>query len=734
MTGRDDAATVAHERLYRSARSFYTALVIERKPSRKRLALLLYTASTCFLFNASRGLAAAQQAQQKPPAEPAAKSTEKPDKPEKAGHPAQIELLETKVRFETNGDSRKEVHALVKINSELGVRQFAQLNFDFNRSFESVEIPMAHITHANVGTSDILPSAVTDHPNPAVVNAPAYQDVRVKSVRILGLQPGDTLEYRVVRTVSHHPLAPDFWLEHSFDRTGVVTHEIFEIDLPASRHAQIQINPATPVGSTQTSGEGESSRTISRWDIGANSNLESAAGAPKDAAEPEPDVAVSTIDWLVLSIHLDENLTPGAKRLETIADYEESMKESARRYRDIDPDVAAKANELTKASHSLRAMAEPLYDFVSRKIATIDLPLGATGFIGRPAKEILTSGYATQEDKFVLFAALAAAAKFGAEAGLTGYCNEKGLAWPTRFTHLLMRVSDTNGHLFWTDPSLGVAPFGMVSPIPQKCIFVLNRGFFALNSKGHEWQPFDRKLPFDARQTVTVDASLSVEGKLAVKARYLMRGDNELVLREAFHKTPKERWKEVAQLLSLTDGFRGQVTGVNASDPYATMEPFVVEYELEQAKFVDWSKKPVRIPALLPQLGLPDPPAKPAAGSATAPIELGTPLEVETRMTLHLPPGATASAPTGTSVERDYATYTSQYSVNGSTIAASRHIQFILREVPAARAADYNAFLRAVQNDETQDFTLERHDSSAPKTNSPAPNATAPPKTVAPKP
>jgi hypothetical protein len=115
----------------------------------------------------------------------------------------------------------------------------------------------------------------------------------------------------------------------------------------------------------------------------------------------------------------------------------------------------------------------------------------------------------------------------------------------------------------------------------------------------------------------------------------------------------------------------------------------------------------VRIPALLPQFGLPDSPAKPAAGSATAPIELGTPLEVETKMTLHLPPGTTASAPAGTSVERDYATYASQYSVNGSTVTAVRHIKFILREIPGARSADYNAFLRAVQNDETQDFTLE---------------------------
>ena len=38
--------------------------------------------------------------------------------PKEAPPQVQITLLETKVRFESNGDSRKEVHCIVKINSE----------------------------------------------------------------------------------------------------------------------------------------------------------------------------------------------------------------------------------------------------------------------------------------------------------------------------------------------------------------------------------------------------------------------------------------------------------------------------------------------------------------------------------------------------------------------------------------------------------------------------------------
>src|SRR6266481_7685649 len=168
---------------------------------RKRIPKWAVLFSLGILFSATNVFA--QAAPETPKEQPAAVPPEKSAEPPNA---AQIELLETKYRFEANGDSRKEVHALVKINSELGVRQFARLNFDYNRSFQSVEIPLVHISHASGGTADILPSAIADAPNPAVEKFPAYHDVRVKSVRVLGLQPDDLLEYRVITKTMHNAL------------------------------------------------------------------------------------------------------------------------------------------------------------------------------------------------------------------------------------------------------------------------------------------------------------------------------------------------------------------------------------------------------------------------------------------------------------------------------------------------------------------------------------------------
>lgn len=628
----------------------------------------------------SSGLAGAwgQEAPVKPaekPAETAATAERKTEKPEL---PFQIQLLETHIRFEANGDSRKEVHTIVKINNILGARQFARISFDYNRSFQQVEIPLVRISHINGGTSEVLPSAVTDAPNAAVEQFPAYQDVRVKSVRILGLQEGDTVEYRVITTTTKHPLAPDFWLEHTFDRSGQVLQEHYDLDLPASRQVETYISTSTPAAKKDQAGEGDSARVIYRWSLSASASKDSGTTAERT----EPDVVLTTYSsWDQFATRIGERLIPKRAAVD---------------------ELGPQAKEIVRGEAPSGNWIAPLYNFVSQKIKTVDLPLGATGFRTRPAAEILSSGYATPEDKFALFAALVKTC-CRVQAGLVHTAEAMalgGLSRPNVFDHLLTTSGNFSPGL-WMDLNLEVAPLGM---IPSQ--FRGKPALLVEPDSNEIWRQVPTELPVNGFQKVTVDASLDDEGKLTAKVKYTMRGDNELLLRVAFHQTAKEKWKDVANLLALSDGFRGQVTSVETSDPMETKEPFTVEYELAQAKFVDWAKKPARIPALLPQIGLPDLPGKAGPGEAPPKIELGTPLEVQTSLTLRLPAGTVVQTPAGTAVTRDYATFASKYSATQNTVTASRHINFLKREVSGERATDYNAFSRAVQNDQAQLFVL----------------------------
>ncbi len=620
---------------------------------------------------------------------------------EKPQLPFQIQLLETQIRFEANGDSRKEVHTIVKIINVLGVQQFGRISFDYDRSFQKVEIPLIRVSHANGGTSEVLPGAVTDVPNPAVEQFPSYHDARVKAVRILGLQEGDTVEYRVVTSTTKHPLAPDFWLEHTFDRSGQVLEEDYELDLPSSRNIEPSISADASVSSKENAASGPEAFTVYKWKrtFSPSTEGEDAAAAGSTVA----DVSVSTFTWERLSERLAELLMPGSRPLQEIKSREESVKELGRRP-EVAEAVREKAVALTKESKSDLERMKAIYEFVSTKISTVDLPLGSEGFRSRTAADILNSGYATGEDKYVLLAALTAAVNLRADAVLTGFCDRKAPANPSSFKHLVV-IGATKERPYWLDPAVEVAPFGMISPSEAKCAFLLRRDASATNA-GQEWVNTPTTLPFAAFQRVNVDAVISDTGQLTAKVKYVVRGENELLLRVAFHQAPNDKWKDIATLLAISDGFRGQITEAKASDPLSTEDAFTVEYELAQLKFVDWSKKPVRIPALLPQIGLPDLPAARAEGKAAAKIELGTPLDVQTAMTLRLPEGTTVQTPAGTSMVRDYATYASKYSSTQNTVLATRKIDFLKREIAADRATDYIAFLHAVQNDQAQRLIL----------------------------
>ncbi|HKN76922.1 MAG TPA: DUF3857 domain-containing protein [Candidatus Acidoferrum sp.] len=767
------------------------------KATRFFLSAIPVIAVVCFLSAAAANSRAGQAASQKPAEKAPEKNQEKTQDKSAAKLapkiPAEIELLETRIRFEANGDSRKEVHARVKINDELGARQFARLNFDFNRGFEQIEIPLVRITHPSGGTADVLPSAITDTPNPAVVNAPAYQDVRGKSVRILGLEPGDVLEYRVITTRTNPPLKLAEWPSHTFDHAGVVAHEIFELDLPPSlapadmyvvkneqmrqelqgrqsyppqgwmnrelrelspdelknlpiqlespkkatrskraaptdnpavlpqstptamesseperlqppgttdelpaddpKRIQLYVSREAPAVSIQKTGEGEDSRVLCRWDRTAPAK-EPERAADADIAQDMPDIELGhTLSWWGLSHQLYYAMLPP---------------------KELPAEVTGQADKLTRDAKTPEEKAQRIFDFVSQKITTVDLPLGATGFKPRPVAEVLSSGYANPEDKFVLLESLGSAANIGFAGLLIGPSKKIGpiVGNPSAFTHLVIQDGYPGG---WGDPSLEVAPLGLLPPAYLGSMALVLGEWSEIHDVPSEvWSGIPKSLPFPSSQKVNLNASLDAEGKLTTKAKYVIRGNNELLLRVAFHKTPKENWKNIAQLLALSDGFRGQIANVTTSDPYATHDPFIVEYEITQPKFVDWSKKPLRIPALLPVLGLPDPPAKPPVAGAPPPIDLGTPLDVELNAALHLPAGTIAHTPAGTSVQRDFATYTSLYSAKDATITASRHLNFILKEIPADRAADYNAFLHAVQSDESQVFTLERAEAAPP--------------------
>src|SRR5208282_2332892 len=203
----------------------------------------------------------------------------------------------------------------------------------------------------------------------------------------------------VITTVSHHPLAPDIWLEHTFDRSGLVAKELFDLDLPCSRlkdspdFRRIVMDLTVPTSEPQ---EAASDRCLYHWRVSLPASSAKRNVDPASDTYEHPDITLSS--FIVWGIFSDQF----AKLLHSA---------------EVLPTVSEKSLSLTQTLAKPQEKLEALYDFVSEKVTTVDLPLDATGYRTRPPADILASGYATPEDKFVLLATLASSLRIELDPG-----------------------------------------------------------------------------------------------------------------------------------------------------------------------------------------------------------------------------------------------------------------------------------------------------------------------------
>src|SRR5208282_5522980 len=131
--------------------------------------------------------------------------------------------------------------------------------------------------------------------------------------------------------------------------------------------------------------------------------------------------------------------------------------------------------------------------------------------------------------KFVLFNSLAKAAGLGVIPILTGFSDVSASATPrpSVFKHLVIYGGGPH-YNWWMDPSLEVAPFGLVTPIKEEFVFMLlraNRVYLAnpnavIDSSSWLWKKPPKGPPFPSFQKVSVDAAVSPEGSLTAKVKY----------------------------------------------------------------------------------------------------------------------------------------------------------------------------------------------------------------------
>ena len=626
------------------------------------LLLAAYSSAQTPTPNAAASAAPGQQ----PSAVPGVQTPPAPDYSQQA---FVVEHSLQSMRFENDGTGSEEHEAVIKVTSEAGVQALGQLKIGYSALSDKLQIDYVRVRKPDGTVVTAQESAIQDLTIP---DAPVYTDYHQKHISVPSLRPGDTLEFRYVRTIVNPLIPGQFWTSYTFTESTIVLDEQVEINVPEDRAVKLKTQPGYE---PKMSEEGD--RRIYRWTYSQTKLPE--PQKRRNGGERPPSIQLTTFQsW------------------EQLGDWYRSLEKDRRVPTEA---IKAKADSLVQGKTTDMAKVKALYDYVSRDFRYVSLSLGLGRYQPHPAEEVMNVGYGDCKDKNTLLAALLQAEGFESTSVLINAQHkiDPDVPSPSQLDHVITRVP-VDGQEIWLDSTSGIAPFRMLA-------FTL-RDKLAL-AVPPEGKPglvrTPAELPFPAYDRSSINGSLSDMGKLSAHVAASVRGDQELVLRFALRQIPQNHWKDLMEGSLEHSPLRGaEIDNLHVSDPSDTDNPLQIDYDVIASNYVDWSAPEARLALPVSALRMP----APDEGDKDNPIKLGPPQEVQVEASVNIPIKYTVQVPIGVDIKRDYVEYHSSYKMNGNTLVASRSLKLAISEIPADRSADYQAFLRVVDSDQAQVIRL----------------------------
>ena len=597
---------------------------------------------------------------------------------------AVVEHFSRKYKMENDGTGTLTTHVEYKVQSDAGVQELGVLQIGYNSVSEEVKIDYVHVKKPDGVVINTPTESAQEATNNVSQVAPMYTDMKIRYLPIVGLRPGDKLEYQITTTTKKPVVPGQFFVTASFEKDAIVKDEVLEMDIPAARKIKLK----TEQGATPQIKE-ENGRKIYRWE---STNL--VRKDPKKKGQPEakeegdedeksPSIQATTFD---------------------------SWQEVGKWYWDLQsnrlttsPEMKAKVAELTKDAKSDTEKVSRIYDFVAKEFRYIGLEFGVGRYQPHDAAEVFAARYGDCKDKHTVLAAMLKAAGFDAMPVLINSSRklDTELPSPSQFDHVisLVRLKD---HDMWMDTTSEVAPLGMLmGGLRKKNALLAQAGE---GSKITE-TPADAPVPIDAK--LELEGTINDLGRLNASVRQSWRGsDMEVLLRSAFRRTPEAQWVKLAQNLSYAGGWSGEVSDVKVGEVLATEKPFEYSYKYEREGYVDWKQATGEMRIGLTSIGLPAPPDK-KSGKPKA-IPFGGTGQLYRVAKVRLPAGTSAFAPEAVHLIRDFAEYHSTYKFQDGLFIAERKLILKMREVPPSLEGDYEAFYREVTEDENKQANVWR--------------------------
>jgi len=593
-----------------------------------------------------------------------------PPKSDNADEASIFEHILNRARFETDGTGVEETEAVIRIQSQAGVKQFGQLVFGYSSATEELKVEYVRVRKPDGRIVTTPDSTAQDFAPEDLRDAPMYSDYRQRHISVSSLEPGDTLEYRTVTRIVTALAAGQFWYQHTFPKGVVVNEDRLEIDVPKSREVKLK----TPDRKPEIKEDGD--RRVYTWvvkDIRPDRDKDRDEDDEEDAS---PDVQITTFsDWKELA-HWYAKLQ-GERMV-------------------VDDVVRKKADELVKGATTNDEKARRLYDFVARNMRYVSLSFGIGRYQPHAASDVLTNGYGDCKDKHTLLSAMLRAEGIQSYPVLIHHERklDPDVPSPAQFDHVITAARLGPGtNLTWLDTTTEVAPYGLI-------LYQLRNKQAVLASEdaegGLQRTPADSPVKSSGR--LSIDGKLSEFGALDATLEYTAAGDRDFPMRAGFRQVPQARWKDFARILSTSWGFPGDVDQVQVDPIEDTSKPFHFKYHLHQDQYFAVPSASANFRPI-PPLGVR---AVTSSTKSKEPIEIGPAGDMDYRIHLEFPANYSVSTPTAVKMSRDYGEYSSNYSLTKGVLEGQRKLTVKLNELPASRRADYDSFRNVTRSDESQ--------------------------------
>ncbi len=587
-----------------------------------------------------------------------------------------FERYDTTYRMRADGTGERDVHVLMRVQSDGAAQKFGVLAFSYASAYEIPKIQFVRVLKVDGSIVETPSSDAIDMPTEVTREAPLYSDLKEKHIPVRSLTAGDRLEYEVDTAINQPEVHDQFWGATHFTPPGtlVVLAETLTLEFPADKYVQVW-SPNHKPESTEQNG-----KRVYKWEVPQlisaprQSSDESAKPtAPKDPDEDSEGRKIPSVAWTTFHNWAE------------VGEWYRGLALGQSRPND---DIRARANKITANAQTPEDQVRNIYDFVSTQTRYVGIDFGIGRYQPHAAQEVLANSYGDCKDKDTLLEALLKAKGFSTAPALigAGIAPVPEVPSPAVFNHVITTVNLPSGQI-WLDSTPGGAPYRYLSAVirDQKALVVPPTGSASLQST-----PAEAPYPFTANFEAV--GALDKNGKMSAKISAIYHDDDELVVRALARTVAPAERDQASQYLSSTMGFGG--TTSNTAFRYAddSTQPIVMTYDYSRHPYGDWDS--LRILPLFPALEF-----SALDDETTAPtddIDLGAPRTLTAVSRIKLPDGYRTNLPDPIHIKTPFATFDKTYHFDNGEIVAERTIVVLRKKVNRADWKQYLTFTKDV--------------------------------------